>query len=442
MAQPTSRGIALGSVLGFSLAALAACAPATGDPHEDDPGTLQAVDQRVSLLNDAYCTIKVSGVGNRDTETDYLPHVIACENGGADLQALKAQAIAARSVAYYNMASQGSICDGQGCQVYSCNAKPSALHYQAVKETAQQYLSYGNMLTYGFYVAGDSQVVGPTCVDVGGSTTHYVTFNDGKSGTGVKQTKLGWVGPPGFGQNRGCMSQWGGRCLEQQGRDYLGILRFYYGSDIAITNAPGNCGVGTPPEPPPPAAAACGDGSCDSGSGEDCNTCPGDCGACPAPPSQPQPGASSECAGHCGQQAPSGCWCDASCAQFGDCCGDGSSCSACGNCGGSGSPPPAAQCGDGTCNGSETCGDCPGDCGSCPSGGGSGGSCSVASHQGNGENGESCTDPAESWRCVFLPSWGTWGSQVCRYGVWNTYHLNPKSCSACCGSYVSGCSAK
>ena len=34
---------------------------------------------------------------------------------------------------------------------------------------------------------------------------------------------------------------------------------------------------------------------------------------------------------------------------------------------------PTAACGDGSCNGSETCSTCPSDCGSCPSGGGGGG---------------------------------------------------------------------
>lgn len=432
------RGMTRNALFALCLVPIA-CGPAVAeDEGGEDPGIIQAVDQRVSLLKNAYCTIKVSGVGDRDTEKEYLPHVIACENGGADLQALKAQAIAARSVAYYNMASKGSICDGQGCQVYSCSIKPTALHYQAVKETAQQYLSYGDMLTYGFYVAGDSKVSGPGCVDVGGATTHYVTYNDGKSGKSVKQTKLGYVGAPGFGQNRGCMSQWGARCLEsEQSRDYHGILKFYYGDDIGITSAPGDCGVGVPEAPPAP-AQSCGDGQCDSAGGEDCTSCSADCGACPNP-TPPPAGSGGQCDGHCGGQATSGCWCDDSCAQYGDCCSDNSSCSACGNCGSS-PPPTTPKCGDGTCNGSETCSSCATDCGSC-SGGGSGGTntCSIDSHQGNGANGETCTDPAESWRCVFLPTWGTWGSQVCRNGVWNTFHLDPQSCKECCGSYSSAC---
>ncbi len=33
-------------------------------------------------------------------------------------------------------------------------------------------------------------------------------------------------------------------------------------------------------------------------------------------------GGNDSCAGNCGQQAPGGCWCDAQCASFGDCCAD------------------------------------------------------------------------------------------------------------------------
>ncbi len=155
---------------------------------------------------------------------------------------LKAQAIAARSVAYYNMATSGSICDGQGCQVYSCGSTPGAIHHQAVSETAGMYLSYNNMLTYGFYVAGDNHTSPPSCVGSSGSTERWVTYNEGKTGTAVQQTALGYVGPPGFGQNRGCMSQWGARCLEaHKGYDYAAILRFYYGDDIGVLEASGSC---------------------------------------------------------------------------------------------------------------------------------------------------------------------------------------------------------
>ncbi|RMG95614.1 MAG: hypothetical protein D6705_13210 [Deltaproteobacteria bacterium] len=199
---------------------------------------------------EAHCTIQVDGIGAVETETDYLPHVITCENGGANLEALKAQAIAARSVAYYAMENSGSICDGQGCQVYTCGATPQAKHYQAVEETAGMYLRYNGNLTYGFYVAGDPNTAPPSCVgnDANASTEKYVTYNEGKTGTAVEQTTLGWVFDPqdaGYGQNRGCMSQWGSRCLENdQGYDYVQILRFYYGDDIEIVQAPGPCVMG------------------------------------------------------------------------------------------------------------------------------------------------------------------------------------------------------
>ncbi len=197
-------------------------------------------------LGQAYCQINVTGTGVIDMESDYLPHVITCENGGANLEALKAQAIAARSVAYYYMANQGAVCDGQGCQVYSCGASPSAKAYQAVDETSGIYLNFNNVLTYAFYVAGDPNTAPPSCVgtpNVG--TEGWVTYNEGKTGNAVEQTALGWVfnvGESGYGQNRGCMSQWGARCLENaEGYGYEDILRFYYGADIVFTQAQGAC---------------------------------------------------------------------------------------------------------------------------------------------------------------------------------------------------------
>jgi hypothetical protein len=294
-----------------------ACSSTTGSVPDDD-GDTSRVGERVSTLTQAYCSITVKGIGARDTESDYLPHVLACENNTAGLEALKAQAIAARSVAYYAMATAGSICNGQGCQVYSCGTKPQAIHYQAAAETAQQYLSYKSTLTYGFYVAGDSNVSGPSCVDAAGATTKYVTFNDGKTGTTVKQTKLGYVGPPGFGQNRGCMSQWGSRCLEQAGRDALGILQFYYGDDIGIVIAPGTCTspVGSEPAPEPSGGSG---GAAGSG-GSEPPPSGGSAGASPVP-------AGASCQGVCSSSSPApgsspACYCDAACTSYGDCCAD------------------------------------------------------------------------------------------------------------------------
>jgi len=217
------------------------------DPTDEPLGVTR--QEIKAPLPQAYCTIQVDGVGAVDTEKDYLPHLIQCENGGANLEALKAQAIAGRSVAYYAMAKDGRICDGQSCQVYSCGRTPEPIHHQAVEETSGMYLSYDDMLTYGFYVAGDKNVAPPSCVGSSGATEKYVTYNEGKTGADVKQTTLGYVSYPIFGQNRGCMSQWGARCLENnKNYDYLGILRFFYGDDIQILTAPGSCVVPVGPE--------------------------------------------------------------------------------------------------------------------------------------------------------------------------------------------------
>ena len=223
----------------------------------------------------AYCEILVEGDGVKDMETDYLPRVITCENGGANLEALKAQAIAARSVAYYAMAKDGSICDSQGCQVYSCNAEPGPKAYQAVAETSGLYLNYNSTLTYAFYVAGDPNTSPPACVgNVNVGTEHWVTYNEGNAGTNVVQTELGWVFEPnenGYGQNRGCMSQWGARCLENNnGYGYEDILRFYYGDDIEIIQAQGPCveEIGDGDGDPDPSTSGDGDGDPTTTTGE------------------------------------------------------------------------------------------------------------------------------------------------------------------------------
>ena len=233
-----------------SVAVLLALAAVGCGGDEPPPERIAKIRHAVAApLPAAHCNITVDGVGTVPMETDYLPHVIQCENGGANLEALKAQAIAARSVAYYAIETDGSICDSQGCQVYSCGGTPNAMQIQAVEETSGLYLSYDALLTYGFYVDGDNLTGPPSCVgnpvgNPGSTREKWITYNDGKTGADVTMTTLGYI-PPGqpiFGQNRGCMGQWGARCLENDlGRDYVGILRFYYGADIEILQAPGSC---------------------------------------------------------------------------------------------------------------------------------------------------------------------------------------------------------
>jgi hypothetical protein len=202
---------------------------------------------------DAFCEAEVQGTGVLDVENDYIPQVVACENGGASLEALKAQAVAARTYLYYKLRREGSIGDGQGDQVYSCANQAGAQHRRAAAETSGQVLMYDRTIIAAFYVAGALQS-GPDCR--GGSndptgTEHFVTYNEGRSGAEVEQTTLGWVDPANL-ENRGCQSQNAADCLSDEGWDHDPILRFFYGEDITVETATGPCVEGGGDDDPPP----------------------------------------------------------------------------------------------------------------------------------------------------------------------------------------------
>jgi MYXO-CTERM domain-containing protein len=213
-----------------------------GDPSEDE----DTGDVAEPLT--ARCKVNVRGVGTLDVETDYLPNVVHCENGGAPYEALKAQAIAARTFLYYKLETSGSIADGQSDQVYSCGSKATALQKKAVQETAGIVLRYGGTTLCSFFVAGGSASA-PSCHGGSASTEHYVTYNAGLSGSAIHQSSLGWVSPSNK-RNRGCLSQLGSRCLANEGKKYDDILHFYYGKDVALEHAAGAC-VPDPPAPAP-----------------------------------------------------------------------------------------------------------------------------------------------------------------------------------------------
>ncbi len=198
----------------------------------------------------AQCSITVVGKGQKAMETDYLPHVVNCENGAASLEALKVQAVSARTFAYYKIATAGSVKDGTSDQVYSCGSQPSQKHYDAVKATAGQVVMWSGVVICSFFVAGAKPST-QSCVALASDpdptgTERYVTYNEGKTGSQVKQTTLGWVSSTNK-YNRGCMSQNGSHCQAVKGKKYQDILRFYYGADINIETAIGSCV--TPPKP-------------------------------------------------------------------------------------------------------------------------------------------------------------------------------------------------
>jgi len=211
---------------------------------EESPNVEEAVAESSEALT-AHCSVKVIGVGTVDVEKDYLPHVVHCENGGAPYEALKAQAIAARTYLYYKLLNSDSITDGQGDQVYSCGSGPTASQIKAVQETAGQVIRHDNLTICSFFVAGDPTLSAPGCIgnDADAATEKYVTYNNGLSGSAVHPSTLGSSSSP---YNRGCMSQWGTRCLSNAGKTNAQMLRFYYGADIDVVTATGSCiGVDT-----------------------------------------------------------------------------------------------------------------------------------------------------------------------------------------------------
>lgn len=210
---------------------------------------------RRSGLDDAYCQAMVSGHGMVDVETEYLARVVQCENGNAGFEALKAQAVAARSFLYYQMDRAGEIGDGPHAQVYGCSRPPSPRVHAAVRATSGEILVYRDTQVAGFYVAGAKHRP-PECslgravsrrvrVEDPFDTEHYVTYNAGRSGQDVEQTRLGMIDPRNR-SNRGAKSQNGAACLAAQGRSYEEILRFYYGEDIELRQTRGPCVVPLP----------------------------------------------------------------------------------------------------------------------------------------------------------------------------------------------------
>ena len=212
-----------------------------------DPSTWLEITAptEAQLALEAPCDAPVAGTSGVDIELDYLPHVVKCENGAASYEALKAQAVAARSYLYYKIERNGSIADGTSDQVYSCDREPSQIHYDAVADTAGIHLVYQNTLVCTFYVAGAHPSDEISCIATADdpedfNTEHYVTYNWGYSGSEVQQTHLGWIDDDNLA-NRGCMSQNGSDCLSDQGWGYEDILRFYYGADIGFAVAEGEC---------------------------------------------------------------------------------------------------------------------------------------------------------------------------------------------------------
>ncbi len=204
----------------------------------------------------ARSVINVTGSGNVPTESDYVPNVVHCENGLASFEALKAQAVAARTFAYYKMNLQGFINDGTSDQVYSCNGSALPIHQAAARATEGELLYVENfsgtdILIAAFYVAGaiptgpfnpatPSAIPNPGDSDPT-TTQKWVTYpyENGLSGGLNPGTPLGFIGTPTNPNwpNRGAKSQNGADFLSDNSISYVDILKYYYGADIQLRTA-------------------------------------------------------------------------------------------------------------------------------------------------------------------------------------------------------------
>ena len=244
------------------LAALATVGCSDSEPGfvVDDVSQAPGFRKKIAYL-EAPCMVNVEGVGMVDVEEDYIPGVVACENGNAPFEALKAQAVMARAFLYYKLFVAGAttIQNSQADQVYSCTSRlpngPLDNHRQAAAETRGQYLTFEDSIIASFYVAGaippnpDAADPWGSCMGNGGSdatnTQRFVTYNRGRTGCDIEMTNLGLVtadcrdNP----HNRGCASQNGQSCLATLGVSYVDMLSYHYGDDVVLEVADGICGA-------------------------------------------------------------------------------------------------------------------------------------------------------------------------------------------------------
>jgi len=173
--------------------------------------------------------------GWMDLEREYVPRVVTRENGAAAPEALKAQAVAARTYVLRAMRDNATlgtparpIPNSQSFQTYAPAATPTCM--AAVKATARIVALYQNELIFANYVAGAIWSNDGVPSSDPTKTEKWVTYNEGKHGEHVTPTKLSSV----HKANRGCMSQNGAHWLALHGYAYNQILGFFYGADLEL----------------------------------------------------------------------------------------------------------------------------------------------------------------------------------------------------------------
>jgi hypothetical protein len=167
---------------------------------------------------------------------DYVARVCTRENGAAAFEALKAQAVTARTYVLRAMRDEVPIGtpakplpNSQEFQTYAAVASPGCL--AATGQTRGLVLRFGGALIVANYVAGGRLKDDGTVLDDPTRTEKWVTYNRGRIGTQVVPTPLSRVDRS---DNRGCMSQNGSDWMARRGLDFSAILRFYFGDDVWI----------------------------------------------------------------------------------------------------------------------------------------------------------------------------------------------------------------
>ncbi|HEX3356465.1 MAG TPA: SpoIID/LytB domain-containing protein [Tepidisphaeraceae bacterium] len=154
-------------------------------------------------------------------------------------EALKALAVADRSLAYYSIKAQGMIGNGGVAPAFDLNLSVAQQIAQAANETEREILQIGAQPVVGYSVDG-ARPTGGTPFGVANlsldpdptATEKFVTYNLHKSG---KQVIPSPIGPKANGLNRGALSIQGADFLADHGWNYLDILHFYYGTDAQLT---------------------------------------------------------------------------------------------------------------------------------------------------------------------------------------------------------------
>jgi len=145
-------------VVSFSLAAC------SGEIIEENDSDLSRIPTSPAVK--AVCNVSVSGYGTLSVEDNYLPHVLFCEIAAAvaplstaeKLEALKAQAIAARTFTYDRLSWKSKLSNSVNDQVYSdshCKGTVPSIFRQAVDLTrGMVMLKPSGNLHQGYYRAG------------------------------------------------------------------------------------------------------------------------------------------------------------------------------------------------------------------------------------------------------------------------------------------------